>query len=197
MTAADLVDLYSGLVARGVRLWVDGGWGVDALLGRQTRPHRDLDTMAAFDDLPALTGFLGGRGFSLKEIWEENRWTPCPSPPALIGRRHPAAEAAAETATAFVLEDRSGRELDFHVVRFDERGRGTPAWDSDLVFPPDAFAGLGVVGGTRVRCLSAETQMRAHTGYALKESDVRDLRLLHDRFGIAYPEEVAHLFPAR
>jgi polyisoprenoid-binding protein YceI len=27
----------------GCRFWVEGGWGVDALVGRQTRPHRDLD----------------------------------------------------------------------------------------------------------------------------------------------------------
>jgi hypothetical protein len=48
-----------------------------------------------------------------------------------------------------------------------------------------------------VCCLSAEMQMRTHTGYALKESDMHDLRLLHDRFGIDYPEEVADLFSAR
>jgi hypothetical protein len=42
--------------------------------------------------------------------------------------------------------------------------------------------------------LSAEVQMRTHTGYALTESDVHDLRLLHDRFGIDYPDEVADLF---
>ena len=193
VTAEDVVDLYSGLLERGVQLWVDGGWGIDALLERQTRPHKDFDAIAAFEDLPALAQFLSERGFSLKLIWENNRWAPCPEPPALVGRERPAVEAA----TAFVLEDGSGRELDFHVVRFDEHGRGTPAWASDLVFPPEAFAGLGTVGGTRVRCLSAETQMRTHTGYALKESDVHDLRLLHDRFGIDYPDEVADLLSAR
>ena len=193
VTAEDVVDLYSGLLARGVRLWVDGGWGIDALVERQTRPHKDLDALVAFEDLPALARFLSGRGFALKEVWEENRWAPFPEPPALIGRERPAVEAA----TAFVLKDGSGRELDIHVVRFDERGRGTPAWESHLVFPPEAFAGVGMVGGTKVRCLSAEMQMRAHTGYALKESDVHDLRLLHERFGIAYPDEVAGLFSAR
>ena len=101
-----------------------------------------------------------------------------------------------EAATAFVLEDDSGRELDFHVVRFDEHGRGTPAWNSDFVFPPEAFAGLGIVGTMRVRCLSAETQMRTHTGYAIQESDLHDLRLLHDRFGIDDPDEVADLLRA-
>ncbi len=29
-----------------------GGWGVDALLGRQTRPHKDLDVLVLVDDLP-------------------------------------------------------------------------------------------------------------------------------------------------
>lgn len=27
----------------GIRYWLDGGWGVDALVGRQTREHRDVD----------------------------------------------------------------------------------------------------------------------------------------------------------
>lgn len=31
------------LDTHGVPFWVDGGWGVDALLGEQTRSHRDLD----------------------------------------------------------------------------------------------------------------------------------------------------------
>ncbi len=193
MKAEDVVELYSGLLARGIQLWVDGGWGIDALLERQTRSHKDLDTIVALEDLPDLTRFLSGCGFVLKVIWPENRWAPCPEPPALIGREHP----AVETATAFVLNDDSGREIDFHVVRFDERGRGTPAWNSDFVFPPEAFAGQGIVGGTRVRCLSAETQMRTHTGYVFQESDLHDLRLLHDRLGIDYPDEVADLFSAR
>jgi hypothetical protein len=89
VTAEDVVELYSGLLARGVQLWVDGGWGIDALLGRQTRPHKDFDAMVAFENLPALTRFLSGRGFALKVIWPENRWASCPEPPALIGRERP------------------------------------------------------------------------------------------------------------
>lgn len=193
MMAEDVVYLYSGLLARGVQLWVDGGWGIDALLERQTRSHKDFDAIVAFEDLPVLTRFLGGCGFALKEIWPENRWAPCPELLALIGREHP----AVEVATAFVLKDDSSCEIDFHVVRFDEYGRSIPAWNSDFVFPPEAFAGLGTVGSKRVRCLSAETQMRTHTGYALKESDVHDLRFLHDRFGIDYPDEFADILSAR
>ena len=68
MAAEDVVDLYSGLLARGVQLWVDGGWGVDALLEQQTRSHKDFDAIVAFEDLPTPTRFLSGRGFSLKVI---------------------------------------------------------------------------------------------------------------------------------
>ncbi len=96
VTAEDVVDLYSGLLVRGVRLWVDGGWGIDALLGRQTRPHEDLDAIVAFEDLPALARFLGGCGFALKVIWPESRWAPCPELLTLVGREQPTVEAAFE-----------------------------------------------------------------------------------------------------
>ena len=50
-------------MARGVQLWVDGGWGIDALLDRQTSSHKNFDAIVAFEDLPALTRFLSGTGF--------------------------------------------------------------------------------------------------------------------------------------
>jgi hypothetical protein len=52
-----------GQVAWGTQLWVDGGWGIDALLDRQTRSHKDFDAIVAFEDLPALTQLLSGTGF--------------------------------------------------------------------------------------------------------------------------------------
>ncbi|MGA1371782.1 MAG: nucleotidyltransferase domain-containing protein, partial [Pseudomonadales bacterium] len=38
-----VVELYVALAGAGVDIWIDGGWAVDALVGRQTRPHNDLD----------------------------------------------------------------------------------------------------------------------------------------------------------
>ena len=40
---AQAVLVCAGLADAGVRFWLAGGWGVDALAGRQTRSHRDLD----------------------------------------------------------------------------------------------------------------------------------------------------------
>ena len=35
-----ILDLFESM---GVTYWLDGGWGVDVLYGRQTREHRDID----------------------------------------------------------------------------------------------------------------------------------------------------------
>jgi lincosamide nucleotidyltransferase A/C/D/E len=42
MTSEDVVELLQRLEQHDVVVWLDGGWGVDALLGEQTRPHGDV-----------------------------------------------------------------------------------------------------------------------------------------------------------
>ena len=39
------LDLFDEL---GIEVWIDGGWGVDALLGECTRPHQDLDIIISW-----------------------------------------------------------------------------------------------------------------------------------------------------
>ncbi len=190
MKAEDIVELYSLLQQHGVRLWIDGGWGIDALLAEQTRPHKDLDALAHFDDLATMSSVLAGCGFSLKEIWAENLWVCCAVDIELIGRH---TSTGIEVATAFVLRNQNGLEVDVHALTFDAHGYGIPAWNTDAIYPPDAFEGRGVILGTPVRCLSAQMQMATHTGYELKDKDLQDLRFLHERFGIAYLEEQARL----
>jgi lincosamide nucleotidyltransferase A/C/D/E len=112
----------------------------------------------------------------------------------VIGREERGASAV---ATAFVVRDGAGRELDVHALTFDRRGYGVPAWNGDATYSPDALAGHGVIAGTPVRCLSARMQMATHTGYALQAKDLQDLRLLHERFGVAYLEEQARHSPDR
>lgn len=192
MHAEDVVALYTLLEGRGAELWVLGGWGIDALLGQQTRPHKDLDLLARFDDLVPLTALLAEQGFRLKEIWSENRWAAHELLLPLIGREGP---GGYKVATAFVLKHADGRELDFHILTLDAEGRGIPDWDAPgFAFSSDGLAGHGVVAGVVVRCLSAEVQMATHTGYTLQEKDLEDLRNLHERLGVPYLEAQAHLF---
>jgi hypothetical protein len=43
MVETDVVEILGWLSAASVDVWLDGGWGVDALVGEQTREHNDLD----------------------------------------------------------------------------------------------------------------------------------------------------------
>jgi lincosamide nucleotidyltransferase A/C/D/E len=96
-----------------------------------------------------------------------------------------------EIPTAFVLQDSEGREVDAHAMRLDDQGNGIPAWADDrgVVFTKDDLAGEGLIAGFAVRCLSPEMQVLCHTGYDLPNVQVRDLDLLHERFGVKYPDE--------
>jgi lincosamide nucleotidyltransferase A/C/D/E len=50
MDAAALLEVIDCLEGQGVDVWLDGGWGVDALLERETREHDDLDLVAELRD---------------------------------------------------------------------------------------------------------------------------------------------------
>ncbi len=65
MNPNDAIALYALLVAHGVAVCVDGGWGVDALLGQQTRPHKDLDLFVWLADLSTLAAVLAEHGFAV------------------------------------------------------------------------------------------------------------------------------------
>jgi hypothetical protein len=57
--------------------------------------------------------------------------------------------------------------------------------DGEPFLPPaEAFAATGSVSRYRVACLSAEAQMSNHSlGDEPGETDVHDMRLLHERLG--------------
>lgn len=43
MTAKDIVELIQLLTQNEIEVYVDGGWGIDALIVEHTRKHGDLD----------------------------------------------------------------------------------------------------------------------------------------------------------
>jgi lincosamide nucleotidyltransferase A/C/D/E len=107
LAALDAVALCQLLEQHGIRYWVMGGWGVDALLHRETRPHKDLDLLVTLDTLPPLWKLFDERGFTVQYVWQENRW---------IDRE------LKRWPTAFVVADAQGRELDVHVIDFGSDG---------------------------------------------------------------------------
>jgi len=62
MTSSALVELLRCFEGAGIEVWLDGGWGVDALLETQTRPHKDVDIIVRVSALPTLCELLLSRG---------------------------------------------------------------------------------------------------------------------------------------
>ena len=167
MGEQEVVRILESAAAVGIEPWIDGGWGVDALLEEETREHDDLDLVVELAEVSLFKAALAGAGYE---------------------------HVAGGEPKSFVLVDAAGHQVDVHpVVLDDERGGGVYLMEDDRewVYPAAGFAGRGRIGGRHVRCLTPEVQMLVHDGYDLEEKDYRELFLLHRRFGVALPSRHA------
>jgi lincosamide nucleotidyltransferase A/C/D/E len=70
MISSDVIELYKNLDVLGIKIWIDGGFGVNALLEQETRYHKDLDITTQEKDVLKLRRFLKEQGY--KEIRPED-----------------------------------------------------------------------------------------------------------------------------
>jgi lincosamide nucleotidyltransferase A/C/D/E len=171
MSSASLVELLHLLEGANIPVWLDGGWGVDALLQRQSRRHEDLDVVLAVSDVPMLRALLGKRGFAV---------------------------ARGKPPDSFVLANGSGLEVDVHAARFDEKGNGVYRMQNgeDWVYTADHLSGCGKIEELTVRCLTPEAQVFCHAhGYVPAEKDYHDMQLLEERFGVELPPQLQRRAP--
>ena len=161
MIADRALEILAALESHGVRASMDGGWGVDALVGRQSRPHDDLDLVIALADVDTIKSALSGFGFSIAED---------------------------HLPVRFVMRDPMGSQLDFHTVTFDEQGGGVqPQPDGGAFrYPPEGFV-LGEIAGRQVPCVSAKIQLLCHLGYQPTSKDAHDVLLLCRNFNLTVP----------
>lgn len=166
MGPADVLEIVDCLAAAGVRVWLDGGWAVDAVLGRQTRDHDDLDLVLDLADSETAQRALAAIGFT---------------------------STVDEQTAGFIARDSADRRVDVHTVSFDAEGAGFQrlADGSRWRYPPEGFAGIGKVGGRGLACLTAEVQLVCHLGYEPDEQDRRDMRLLAAHCGLTLPAAYA------
>ncbi|MDH6221814.1 nucleotidyltransferase domain-containing protein [Streptomyces pseudovenezuelae] len=160
MTADDVLFVLALLQRAEVDVWVGGGWGIDALIGEQTRDHRDLDLMHRGDQEAAVLAALSAAGFG-----ESLNWRPI----------------------RFVMKAPDRREIDLHPLVFSGDGSAvqtSPEPQRPFAYPSSCFV-TGAVQGTPVPCLSAEQQVYFHQGYQPTERDRRDMAQLRRVFGIA------------
>jgi lincosamide nucleotidyltransferase A/C/D/E len=136
MTGTDVLQILDRLDAAGVEWWIDGGWGVDALLGRETRSHDDLDFAVRAEDVERLQAIFP----EFRQV-DEDQWP-----------------------SAYVLRDPHGRQLDFHPLELDEQGNGWQPQHGGgrALWPREALEATGTIVGREVRCTSPQFQIEAH-----------------------------------
>jgi lincosamide nucleotidyltransferase A/C/D/E len=168
MTSSEVIAVVDCLSNAGIEVWLDGGWGVDALLEEETRPHEDLDAVVELAKTDSVIAALGPPGFQV---------------------------SADDRPTRLVLRAGDGRQIDFHPVVFDEDGNGRQIGagpnGGDAMYPADGLTSIGIVSGRRVACLTPELLLKHHQGYPPKENDRHNVRLLCERFGLPLPRSYA------
>ncbi|MFG3101225.1 nucleotidyltransferase domain-containing protein [Streptomyces sp. NPDC048182] len=160
MTAEDVLSVLALLRRAGADVWIGGGWGIDALVGEETRDHRDLDLMHRQDQEAAVVAALSGAGF---------------------------VESLDQRPVRFVVTHADGREIDLHPLVVANDGSAVQASfepERPFRYPASCFVSGGI-GATAVPCLSAEQQAHFHQGYEPADRDRQDMARLRRVFGIA------------
>ena len=163
MSASQMLTVYDVLDRDGVRFWVMGGWGVDALLSRVTRGHKDLDLLVHLSDLPRYAEIVRSRGFDRKLEWSESRAIDVDG---------------MQFDSAFVDAHPDGREIDVHVIYLGHEGAVVQLSADPWRLPEDTLSGVGTIEGVTVRCVSKAAQLAMHSGYDLPAQHRGDVRLL-------------------
>lgn len=160
VTEKDALEILLHAERIGVDVRLDGGWGVDALLGRQTRDHDDIDLFVERRDGARYAASLRRAGF--------------------------AEQLRPFTADAHtVWTDDRGRTIDLHL--FETGADGELLFEGG-VYPPETFGAQGRIAGKAVRCIPPAGQVAFHLGYAHDGNDAHDVLLLCERFGLEIPD---------
>jgi lincosamide nucleotidyltransferase A/C/D/E len=146
MFTADLVLAVLDRVPDAV---VDGGWGIDALAGRVTRAHGDLDLVVPLARAEAIASDLAPLGFAVE---------------------------ADERPTRLVLA-RDPTRIDLHLVAPFAAGPAQTLPDGTrFTYVLDRHPGS--IAGRAVPCLSPPMQVLTHTSYEPDDADRADMRVL-------------------
>lgn len=159
MSLADVFEIAAVLDSAGVHYWLAGGWGIDALVGSQTRDHRDLDLVIDREDTGLALEAMTGRGFRHLPAVEDNAHREVP------GAFMPLRE---------LIQDDRQRTVDMHPVDLATWPEGGPL--------TDRFA-KGGLGGREINCLSVAAQRAAHEGFQLSQAHIADLEALDGLVG--------------
>ena len=148
----NLMEVLNLLDSLKIKYWIDGGWGVDILLGEQNREHRDIDVDFDGKFTGILLDTLKGKGYEITTDWS----------PARIELYHPQL-GYIDIHPLIISEDGSAKQAGLNDNWYDFKAE----WFSSALFE-----------GRIIPCISAEAQKIFHNGYELREVDIIDLKNL-------------------
>jgi lincosamide nucleotidyltransferase A/C/D/E len=147
----------------GARLWIDGGWGVDALMGGQTRGHGDLDVAIEARHLGPFLAGLSDHGFV--RVGEDGA-----------------------TAWNFLMRNAAGAVVDLHAIILDANGDGVlgPP-EAGHAYPAESLTGRGKIADRIVDCITAAWAVKFRDAYPGDADDRADVLALCRRFELPVP----------
>ena len=151
-TKEDLMTIINLLENANIKYWIDGGWGVDILAGKQTRNHRDIDVNFDAQHTEKLLNLLFEYGYKID--------TDC------------------KPVRIELYSEKYGY-LDIHPFILNEDGTSKQA---DLEggfyeFEKDFFSNA-IFEGKTIPCISLKGQKIFHSGYELRDKDKQDIAVL-------------------
>lgn len=152
VTKENLIKVLDLLDSIKMRYWIDGGWGVDILLGKQKREHRDVDVDFDGKFTETLLDKLKEEGYEIVVDWSPSR----------IELSHPKL-GYIDVHPLIINEDGSARQANPQGGWYEFKAE----WFSTAVFE-----------GRVIPCISAEAQKIFHNGYELREVDKIDMKNL-------------------
>jgi lincosamide nucleotidyltransferase A/C/D/E len=165
MDAAEVVRVIDALDAAGIRSGITGGWGIDALLRRETRAHGDVDLGIASETVEGAIDALAPLGYVL---------------------------AVDERPARVVMTSDLG-QVDLHPIVWQDAGAGvqTGLDGETFDYPPGSLDAEGEIGGRKVRCGTPELQVAFHRRYEPRDHDRRDMAALAEAFDLSLPPPYA------
>ena len=165
MDATEVLRVLDALDAAGIRRGITGGWGIDALLRRETRSHGDLDLGIASEAADDAIDALEPLGYVL--VRDER--------PARV-----------------VLTSDVG-QVDLHPIAWQLSGDGVQTGLDGEIFdyPAGSLDAEGEIGGRIVLCATPELQVAFHSHYEPRDHDRRDMAALAAAFDVSLPHAYA------
>ncbi len=133
-----------------ITYWIDGGWGVDLLMQKQTRKHRDIDINFDASQSDKVVALLLDYGYQVQ----------CDEMPTRMELYHD--ELGYLDIHPFILNaDGSAKQSDYNGNYF--------------LFDADFFTTVKFEEES-IACMSLKAQALFHTGYELRDKDKHDIK---------------------